>query len=132
VILPSTALLVRKVEALAQVSADTPAPRPASGPAAANGTPMRPEPPAPGPAERQRPRRFYGSVDIDVVRPVKAFEAIVNAIAMELQRTPGAKLKMTLEIECEAADGFAEEEIGIVRDNARLLKFRTDATGFDQ
>ena len=67
-----------------------------------------------------------------MVRPVKTFEAILMAVAMELQRTPGAKVKLTLEIEAEATDGFAETEIGIVRDNAKQLKFRADATGFEE
>ena len=46
--------------------------------------------------------RFYGSVEIDMVRPVKSFDAILNAVVMELQRTQGAKVKLTLEIEAEA------------------------------
>ena len=28
-------------------------------------------------------RRFYGSVEIDMVRPVKSFDAILNAVVME-------------------------------------------------
>ena len=57
--------------------------------------------------EPRNPRRFYGSVEIDMVRPVKAFDAILNAVVMELQRTQGTKVKLTLEIEAEAAGGFA-------------------------
>ena len=45
---------------------------------------------------------FYGSVELDMVRPVKAFDSILNAIVMELQRTQGAKVKLTLEIEAVA------------------------------
>jgi hypothetical protein len=82
------------------------------------------------PAPRQ-PTRFYGSVEIDMVRPMKSFDAIVNAVVMELQRTHGAKVKLTLEIEAEAAAGFAEADIGVVRDNACHLKFKPDSTGFD-
>ena len=84
--------------------------------------------------ERQstaKPRRFYGSVEIDMVRPVKAFDAILNAIVMELQRTPGAKVKLTLEVEAEVTDGFDDAEVGIVRDNAEQLKFKAESTGFD-
>ena len=61
-----------------------------------------------------------------MVRPVKSFDGILNAVVMELQRTPGAKLKLTLEIECEAADGFAEDEVSMIRDNAKHLKFRAE------
>ncbi|WOS64267.1 DUF499 domain-containing protein [Sinorhizobium fredii] len=79
----------------------------------------------------QGPRRFYGSVEIDMVRPVKSFDTILNAVVMELQRTPGAKVKLTLEIEAEASEGFEDSEVGIVRDNARQLKFKPESTGFD-
>ena len=37
-----------------------------------------------------------------MVRPVKAFEAVLNAVVMELQRTPGAKVRIPIEIEAEA------------------------------
>lgn len=53
-------------------------------------------------AAPQKPWRFYGSVEIDMVRPMKSFDAIFNAVVMELQRTNGAKVKLTLEIEGEA------------------------------
>ena len=84
--------------------------------------------PAPGP---RQPRRFFGSVEIDLDRPVKSFDAILSAVVMELQRTKGAKVKLTLEIEAEAPAGFAEGDIGVVRDNARQLKFKAESTGFE-
>ena len=70
-------------------------------------------------------------MEIDTARPVKAFDAIVSAVVMELQRTPGAKIKLTLEIEADAPDGFPESEVSIIRDNAKQLKFRADSTGFE-
>ena len=88
--------------------------------------------PAPGPIAPGKPRRFYGSVEIDMVRPVKSFDAIHNAVVMELQRTQGAKVKLTLEIEAEASEGFAIAEVGVVRDNARQLKFNPESTGFEE
>jgi hypothetical protein len=83
------------------------------------------------PATPQQPRRFYGSVEIDMVRPVKAFDAILNAVVMELQRSPNTKVKITLEIEAETPSGFSEADIGVVRDNARQLKFKAESTGFE-
>ena len=79
-----------------------------------------------GPAAPGKPRRFYGSVEIDMVRPVKSFDAILNAVVMELQRTQGAKVKLTLEIEAEAGGGFADSEVSVVRDNAKQLKFKSE------
>jgi hypothetical protein len=84
-----------------------------------------------GTAVPGKPRRFYGAVELDMIRPVKAFDAVLNAVVMELQRTPGAKVRITVEIEAEADAGFEEQDIGVVRDNARQLKFRADSTGFE-
>ncbi|MBV8119367.1 MAG: hypothetical protein JO081_05440 [Alphaproteobacteria bacterium] len=66
-----------------------------------------------------------------MVRPVGAFENILNAVVTELQRTKGTKVKLTLEIEADAEDGFGEADIGVVRDNARQLKFKPESTGFE-
>jgi hypothetical protein len=66
-----------------------------------------------------------------MVRPVKSFDTILNAVILELQRTPGAKVKVTLEIEAKAPMGFDDLEVGVVRDNAKQLRFTSEATGFD-
>jgi hypothetical protein len=50
---------------------------------------------------------------------------------MELQRSKGTKVKLTLEIEAAAADGFSEADIGVIRDNARQLRFKAESTGFE-
>lgn len=82
------------------------------------------------PSVQQRPRRFYGTVEIDMVRPVKAFETILNAVVMELQRASGTTVRLTLEIDAEASGGFDEADVGVVRDNARQLRFKAESTGF--
>ena len=64
-----------------------------------------------------------------MVRP--GGDAILSAVVMELQRTKGAKVTVTLEIEAEAEEGFADADIGVVRDNARQLKFKAGSTGFE-
>jgi hypothetical protein len=63
-------------------------------------------------------------------RPVKSFDTILNAVVMELQRAPGSKVKLVLEIQAEAPSGFGETEVGVVRDNAKQLKFDPNSTGF--
>ncbi|MGH6680818.1 MAG: DUF499 domain-containing protein, partial [Bradyrhizobium sp.] len=130
-----TAVLVRAAEALAQAAEAAPKP-PANGGASGQSSDTTTthdgvSPSSRPPPERHRPQRFYGSVEIDTARPVKAFDTIFNAVVMELQRTPGAKVKLTLEIEGEAPDGFADEDVSVIRDNVKQLKFRTESTGFD-
>jgi hypothetical protein len=132
-LLASTGVLVREAEATRQLSEQQgSSPIPGSGPTVPQTGSQRPDT---GPTERpqspSKPHRFYGSVEIDMVRPVKSFDAILNAVVMELQRTEGAKIKLTLEIEAEAADGFEDSEVGVVRDNAKQLKFKPESTGFD-
>jgi hypothetical protein len=67
-----------------------------------------------------------------MVRPVKSFDTIFNAVVMELQRTQGAKVTLTLDIQAESPNGFAEGDVSIVRDNTRQLKFKAESTGFEE
>jgi hypothetical protein len=62
---------------------------------------------------------------------VRAFEGILNAVVAELQHAKGTRVRLTLEIEADAEDGFSEADIGVVRDNTRQLKFKTESTGFE-
>ncbi len=131
---PASAVVVRAAEALTQLrEAQAKTPPPGSSPGEKPRDPPggSAEPPPNEPAAPRKLRRFYGSVEIDMVRPVKSFDGILNAVVMELQRTPGAKIKLTLEIEAEAEDGFADGEVGVIRDNAKQLKFNTGSTGFE-
>ena len=135
---PPGAVIVRADvvrDILARVQAQATASQPQAGATAPTGNgPMphttgstRPAPVAPG-----KPRRFYGSVEIDLLRPIKAFETIFNSVVEELRRTPGAKVKITLEIEGEAPNGFDDADVSVVRDNAKQLKFKPEATGFEE
>lgn len=131
--IPPTAVLVRAAIAQGATTAG-PAPLP-PGP----GGPGQPPGGAPGgeggvgegPIGSTKPRRFYGTVEIDPSRPVKAFEAIINAVVLELQHSPSTKVKLTLEVEAENAEGFEGDDVGVVRDNAKNLKFTPGSYGFD-
>jgi hypothetical protein len=126
---PEAALLVRPEVAMTQLRPAAPTPQPETKLTPLEAGPVPPIPP--GPAANQQPRRFFGSVEIDMVRPVKAFDAILNAVVAELQRSKGARVRLTLEIEADAEDGFSDADIGVVRDNARQLRFKPESTGFE-
>ncbi len=127
--MPATAVIVRKEIVSERLSRKDPAEQPAPGQPPAGpsggGCVSEPQPGAPS-----VPKRFYGSVAIALVRPVKAFESILNAVVMELQRSKGTKVTLTLEVEAEAPAGGSESDVGVVRDNAKQLKFKADSTGF--
>jgi uncharacterized protein len=131
-----SALIVKSDAVLAQLqrqeSKSKATPDHAAGPTSSGASDSAGTGPTAQPASRN-PRRFYGSVEIDVNRrPVKAFEDIMNSVVMELQRTHGANVKVTLEINAEAPSGFEASEVGIVRDNALQLKFKAESTGFEE
>jgi uncharacterized protein len=109
VVMPASALLVRSEVVLDYLRRTDPGAVVGAEPAVDVTKPGAPPMGDSSPAARagvDRPRRFYGSVEIDMVRPVKSFDAILNAVVMELQRTPGAKVKMTLDIAAEAPKGL--------------------------
>lgn len=86
-----------------------------------------------GSASRQRaPTRFHGAVDLSVDRPIPALQKIMENVVSELQRTRGVTVSLTLEISAEAKTGFESNDVSIVRDNARSLKFKDDSTGFSE
>lgn len=128
----ATAMLVSDAAAKRQISEKVTAGQPApAGTPAARGTSPDATVHIPSTTQPRKARRFYGSVELDMVRPVKAFDAVLNAIVMELQRTQGAKVKLTLEIEAVADEGFSDNDVSVVRDNARQLKFKPESTGFE-
>ncbi len=43
----------------------------------------------------------------------------------------GSEATRALEIEAQASEGFAESDVGVVRDNAKQLKFKAGSTGFE-
>jgi predicted AAA+ superfamily ATPase len=128
----SDAHLVRSSVAKAQldqVSQGTPTPPPKPGELpGANGAEAAPVADLPGPIQ---PTRFFGSVELDTDRPIRSFESVFNAVVALLQNAKGAKVKLTLEIEAEAPDGFTEADVRDVRDNSKQLKFRSESTGFE-
>jgi hypothetical protein len=84
------------------------------------------------PAGRQTLRRFYGVVDLSVDRPIPELQKIMESVVSELRRRQGAKVTLTLEVSAEAPSGFEPGDASVIRDNAKTLKFKDDATGFSE
>ncbi|HUZ66879.1 MAG TPA: hypothetical protein VMU56_04360 [Beijerinckiaceae bacterium] len=89
-----SALIVR-----ADVAFEQQRPKPGETPGAAPAGPGDQTRPGKDPTSRagkpaagaRQPHRFFGSVEIDLDRPVKSFDSIFNAVVLELQRTQGTK-----------------------------------------
>lgn len=133
--MPDTAVIVRKDVVLSELEKVAPViehdvggtrterPKP--------GTELSSDEPGNNSPTPMRVKRFFGSVEIDMVRPIKALETIIEAVVMQLQHSPGAKVKLTLDVEATSDGGFSEADISVVRDNARQLKFNPESTGFE-
>ncbi|MCL6741777.1 DUF499 domain-containing protein [Sphingomonas sp. RB56-2] len=127
--IPDTAVLVR--EAVAR-EAQGPSEQPTPPEDAADQTgAATPGGPVASPDGQIAPKRFYGTVELDATRPIRSLEQIVEAVVAQLQHTSGTKVTLTLDVEAVSASGFSDADVGVVRDNARQLKFDPSSTGFE-
>jgi len=88
----------------------------------------------PGPAGdvSRRPKRFYGSITLDPDNAGLQVAKIAEEILFELGRPKGVKLKLTLEIEGSAPDGYPDDIVDVVRSNIRDLKLDVNTVGFEE
>jgi predicted AAA+ superfamily ATPase len=83
----------------------------------------KPEPPA-------KPKRFYGSVQLNPQRVGRDAGKIAEEVVQHLALQPGATVEVTLEITAQMPEGAPENIVRIVTENARTLKFT--AQGFEK
>lgn len=75
-------------------------------------------------------RRFYGAVELDPLRVGLDASEVAEAVIAHLQALPGAKVRISLEIEVEMPQGVTEQVERTVSENARTLKF--ESFGFEE
>ena len=130
-------LLVRPDFAIGQREAEEdergPTPDPGDGDGSGGEGPERPGPTTSGgePALR-KPTVFRGAVRLDGVRPVKHFGDINKEVLDHFLTQVGVDVEVKVEVVARNADGFGDQVIRTVTENARTLKFDGDATGFSE
>ncbi|HHU29156.1 MAG TPA: hypothetical protein GXZ53_00480, partial [Firmicutes bacterium] len=72
-----------------------------------------------------RPKRFFGSVELNPTRAGRDAGQIAEEVIAHLVGIVGAKVRVTLEIEAEIENGVPEDVVRIVTENSRTLKFTT-------
>jgi hypothetical protein len=89
---------------------------------------------APGSVDsgQRRPRRFFGSITLNPDNPGLQVAKIAEEILFELTRPRGAELRLTLEIEGSASDGYPDDVVDVVRSNLRDLKIDMGEVGFEE
>jgi hypothetical protein len=123
VVVDATAVVVRSDVAAAQLDAEIPdVATTGDGTAGTDGTPL-PATGKPGAADAEM-TRFYGRIDLDPVRFLRQMSTISDELVAHFGNV-GAKLRLTLELEAESADGFADDVQRTVTENAATLKFES-------
>lgn len=130
-------MLVKPAAALQQFQAEQAAAAAAatSTPTQHPTTPTQPDQPVqPGqpvsPATAAKPKRFYGSVQLNSQRVGRDAGKIAEEIVQHLALQPGATVEVTLEITAKMPEGAPDNVVRIVTENARTLKFT--AQGFEK
>jgi hypothetical protein len=93
-------------------------PTSSSGPAVA-GQPVS----SPGP--RSKNRRFYGHIDLDPIQAKKQFADVVDEVLLQFTSRPGVKVRIVVDLQAEAQDGFDDSVQRAVKENCSVLRFKS-------
>jgi predicted AAA+ superfamily ATPase len=74
-------------------------------------------------------RRFYGSVQLDPSRLNRDFGRVAQEVIAHLTSLVDARVEISVEVRAEHHDGFPEETVRTVSENAKTLKF--EPQGFE-
>ncbi len=126
--LAPTVLVVRPDFAIGQLEAD------ATVTHADAGLPVESGPGVPAesaPVARSKtPTTFHGSVLLDTARPVKQFGDVVKEVLDHLLAQVGSEVEVRVEISARKRDGYPDQVVRTVTENARTLRF--DDGGFSE
>ncbi|NMG15760.1 ATP-binding protein [Aromatoleum bremense] len=83
-------------------------------------------PAVPGATSQQPPKRqFYGSIELDPFQAKKQFADLVDEVVLQFTARPGVKVKIAIEIQAETETGFDDNVQRAVKENCKVLKFRS-------
>ncbi len=74
--------------------------------------------------------RFHGTVDLDSTRVGRDAGKIAEEVLQHLAGLVGSKVEVSLEIQAERPEGFPDNVVRTVTENAKTLKFKTQ--GFEE
>jgi predicted AAA+ superfamily ATPase len=70
-------------------------------------------------------RRFYGSVELDPIVAKKQFADIVDEVLLQFTAKPGVTVKIVIDIQAQAQSGFDDSVQRAVKENCKVLRFRS-------
>ncbi|MGE4446650.1 MAG: ATP-binding protein, partial [Synergistaceae bacterium] len=85
-----------------------------------------------GPAKPEIPKnkRFFMSADLDTTRINRDVQKYVEEVIQHLTSVDGTKVKVSLEVEAESAEGFPHQIVRTISENCRTLRARD--SGFEE
>ena len=85
------------------------------------------------PPPRRLPKKFFATIAIDPERAGLEVARIMDGLLVELTRTGGSSLHLTLELEGTSTEqGYPEDVVDTVKANARDLKLDDESFGFEE
>ncbi|WP_018214270.1 DUF499 domain-containing protein [Desulfitobacterium hafniense] len=75
-------------------------------------------------------KRFFMSADLDTTRINRDVQKYVEEIIQHLTSVDGARVRVSLEVEAETADGFTQQTVRTISENCRTLRVRD--SGFEE
>lgn len=99
---------------------------------------LMPEPLQPGPDDpvvelpvvEKKIRSYYGAIELKADRPVIHLGKLTQEVIQHMSTQPGAKVRLSLRVDIEFADGLEENTQRTVLENSKFLKF--DDFGFQK
>ena len=73
--------------------------------------------------DQKKKTRFFGTVVLDSERHARDFARLSQEIISQILSIEGSKLEVIVEIQAELKDGFSDEAVRIISENARTLRF---------
>jgi hypothetical protein len=128
--LDGLSVVVRPEAARAQLDEELPAVPSSPGPESTSTTEVDEAAAPPRDTSDGKPKRFYGSVELDPLRVGRDASQIGEAIVQHLSGLVDARVEVRLEIQAEIPNGAPEDVVRTVTENARTLRF--DQHGFEQ
>ncbi|MFD3006164.1 Swt1 family HEPN domain-containing protein [Thermus tengchongensis] len=80
--------------------------------------PLPPPPPPPQP----KPRRFYLKKELPPTDLLREADLLAKEIVLQLAKEPGVRVRVVLEVQAEAEEGFPEDLARVLRENSDALK----------
>ena len=141
----AASVLVKPDAALAQIEAERPKPEPPGRPGRPSWTPYplgsapggeTGRPPATDVADTgdapppRLPRRFFGTVELDPDRAGRDMGQVAEEVLQHLTTLRGGKVRVTVEIAAEVAEGVSDDTQRVIDENCRTLGFTSH--GFEE